>query len=326
MSRTIVILTEGGQRIGLGHVSRCAALASAFKAHGARIKFVLRGDETALAFLESQGFRGHFFDWEEDLVQTKDLVSESKVVVVDSYTAELPFYNWLSTKVSKLLVLDDFFRLPFPETAFILNPVAEPDGNPFHLFGLQYALLRPAFWEVPEREVRDEIYRVLITFGGEDLRNLTPLAVSVVREVFPEAECAVVVGPAFADQNVVEGGQVKIYRHLSAEEMRDLMLASDLAVSAGGQTLFELIRTETPTAVILTANNQRNNIDRFLELGVILKIGTFKEQDLTRKVQKTLSYFRNKTWREELFCKCKELKSFDGKGCYRLYLKLRSCL
>ena len=317
MSRTIVILTEGGQRIGLGHVSRCAALASAFKAHGARIKFVLRGDETALAFLESQGFRGHFFDWEEDLVQTKDLVSESKVVVVDSYIAELPFYNWLSTKVSKLLVLDDFFRLPFPERAFILNPVAEPDGNPFHLFGLQYALLRPAFWEVPEREVRDEVYRVLITFGGEDLRGLTPLVVRVVSQVFPEAECAVVVGPAFANQNlVVEEGQIKIYRNLSAKKMRDLMLSSDVAVSAGGQTLFELIRTGTPTVSVLTAENQRLNVKRLEATELIQNAGNYDHPTISKNIETCLLFWNARDARQRLCLEARRI--LDGKGPQRV--------
>ncbi len=316
MSRTVVILTEGGQKIGLGHVSRCAALAAAFKACGARAEFALRGDKTALVFLGKQGFSGHFFDWEKDLARTEGLLFGAKAVVVDSYTAELPFYKWLVTKVPKLLVLDDFFRLPYPETAFILNPVAEPDGNPFHLFGLEYALLRPPFWEVPGREVRDEVGRVLITFGGEDLRRLTPLAISAVREVFPEAECAVVVGPAFANQNLVEEKKVKIYRHLSAEEMRDLMLASDLAVSAGGQTLFELLRTGTPTVAVLTAENQRANVNRLESLGLIKNVGYYHQDDLVQRVKKNLVFWSPLSKRHELVGKAR--KFIDGRGPLRI--------
>ncbi len=316
MSRT-VILTEGGRKIGLGHVSRCTALAAVFEACGGRVEFALRGDETALTFLTNQGFYGHFFDWEKNSLQTEVLLKGAKVAVVDSYTAELSFYQWLSTKVSDLLVLDDFFRLPYPETAFILNPVAEPDGNPRHLFGLEYALLRPAFWEVPKRKVRERVERVLITLGGEDLRGLTPLAVQAAREVFPRAECAVVLGPAFNNQSLkLNHPQIKIYRSLSAEQMRDLMLISDIAVSAGGQTLFELACTGTPMVSVLTAENQRLNMRKLESLGLVRNAGDYDGPDLFENLIQKLSFWKPWGTRQKHYRKARRL--IDGKGPQRV--------
>ncbi len=43
--------------------------------------------------------------------------------------------------------------------------------------------------------------------------------------------------------------------------MRDVMLSSDVAISAGGQTLYELARTGTPTVAVSVADNQKKNVE-----------------------------------------------------------------
>ncbi len=298
----IIFFTEGGRKIGLGHVSRCAALAAGFvRLAGKKNTFLLRGDETSLSFLKLHGFEGRFFDWERELESLFSFLRRAEVAVIDSYTASEDFYQFIAERVSKLLVFDDFFRLSYPKEAYILNPIAEPDGNPRHFYSLKYAVLRPAFWEVPPREIKEKVERVMVTFGGEDLHGLTPLAVEAVREVFPEAECAVVVGPAFnLDENKLYHPRLKLYRNLSAEEMRDLMLSSDIAISAGGQTVWELACTGTPTVAVLTAENQRRNLELFSRKGSILWVkknfaeslreleALGRRKDLSQKVQNLL--------------------------------------
>ncbi len=302
MTKEILFFTEGGREIGLGHVSRCAALATGFvRLADKKSIFLLRGDETSLSFLKHHGFEGRFFDWERELDLLLPFLRRAEVAVIDSYTASANFYQFIAERVSKLLVFDDFFRLSYPKDAYILNPTAEPNGNPRHLYGLEYVVLRPAFWEVPSREIKERVERVMVTFGGEDLRGLTPLAVEAVREVFPEAECAVVVGPAFnLDENKLYHPRLKLYRNLSAEEMRDLMLVSDIAISAGGQTVWELACTGTPTVAVLTAENQRRNLELFSRKGSILWVkknfaeslreleALGRRKDLSQKVQNLL--------------------------------------
>ena len=158
---------------------------------------------------------------------------------------------------------------------------------------------------------------MLVTFGGEDLRGLTPIAIAAVREVFPEAECAVVVGPAFSENSFLfSGPPLKIYRNLSAEEMRDIMLASDIAVSAGGQTLYELLRTGTATLTVVTAENQIPNVRKLEALGLIFYAGDYTKTDLTQRLKMRLNFLTPFSIRQELSHRGRH--SIDGKGVYRI--------
>ncbi|MDQ7082427.1 MAG: glycosyltransferase [Aquificota bacterium] len=55
----------------------------------------------------------------------------------------------------------------------------------------------------------------------------------------------------------------------SAEEMKNLMLDADIAISAGGQTLYELARVGVPTIAVAVAENQMWNVSEWQEAGFI---------------------------------------------------------
>ena len=58
------------------------------------------------------------------------------------------------------------------------------------------------------------------------------------------------------------------------------MLEADIAVSAGGQTLFELARVGTPTAAVCVADNQINNLRGFTKLGFLNNFLRWDEPNL----------------------------------------------
>ena len=312
----VVFFTEGGKEIGLGHVSRCAALAEGLRHrfHGAEIHFALRGDETALEFLKIHGFPGEFFDWEKDLPRSGALLSGAEVAVVDSYLAGEDFYHFVAERVERFLVFDDFFRLSYPDKAFVLNPTAEPDGHPRHLFGLEYVVLRPPFWEVPEVKVRREVRRILITLGGEDRWRLSATAARIAHRIWPEKECVVVLGPASEGNGRIPG---HIFRNLSARKMRDLMLSCDTAISAGGQTIYELARVGLPAVGIKTGRDQENNFERFGRR-TVLYAGSHANSDLEERLERRLKGLVPRL--SEMSRRGPEM--VDGKGVFRVWKKV----
>src|SRR4030095_10918806 len=61
--------------------------------------------------------------------------------------------------------------------------------------------------------------------------------------------------------------------HRTPEDMRSLMLAADVALCAGGQTLYELAATSTPALAIRTAANQTANLAAFNAAGIARWMG-----------------------------------------------------
>src|SRR5690606_28227098 len=127
------------------------------------------------------------------------------------------------------------------------------DADHQYILGVQYIPLRKEFWdvEVPERKNR-EVKNILITFGAQDSRNLTPKVLESLLNEFPVYNYHVVT----SNNNIIKRDNIKIYSSLNAGEMLKLMLDSDLAVTAAGQTTYELARTGVPFVAVGVIENQ----------------------------------------------------------------------
>jgi len=317
-----LVLTEGSSRIGFGHITRTLSLTQALKSFGFKVHFIVYGDETVEKVLNREDFSYEIRNWFGKLpnVETYD------VVIVDSYKAPLGIYKEISERVEVKLYIDDFWRLDYPP-GFVLNFTpnfnrSELPQGVIPLFGIEYHLLRKSFWEVPEKPIKPEVERILITFGGDDLKNLTPSAIRCAFDAFPEAEVVAVIGGGFKNTaeiyklGTIYGKRLKLVKNASAEEMKKLMLTSDIAICAGGQTLFELARVGTPPVVVKVADNQRRNIKGFAELGFIQFAGTWNEANLQQRIKEGLKILEPHAERLKRFKIGRRL--VDGKGALRV--------
>jgi spore coat polysaccharide biosynthesis predicted glycosyltransferase SpsG len=65
-----------------------------------------------------------------------------------------------------------------------------------------------------------------------------------------------------------------------AAQMKQIMETSDMAVSAGGQTLYELARMGVPTIAVSIIDNQQYDIDGLLKAGFIEYAGSWEDEHL----------------------------------------------
>ena len=79
--------------------------------------------------------------------------------------------------------------------------------------------------------------------GGSDIRSMSKPLLLDIKENFPHVKINLVIGPSFKNSEELQSlelGNVNIVKSPNAEEMYSLMQESDVAISAGGQTLYEL--------------------------------------------------------------------------------------
>jgi len=224
---SVVILTEAGDGIGYGHLSRMQALFDAFEyLYEIRPTLVVGSLAKPLSL--------------QDMETAKD------IAIVDSYLAPLEFYERVSKKAKLAVFIDDFDRLEYPK-GLVVKP----------------KILRKPFWQAPSFCPHDEVSSILITIGGLDTHNTMPKLIKTARKTYPNARIKAVISPSFAnidDINSVSDERVELLSDLSAQDMQELMSASDIAISGGGQTLCELCACGVPTLVIEMADNQKTNI------------------------------------------------------------------
>lgn len=274
MKSEVVILTEAGENFGYGHLMRCLAIAQGFKAAGINSGFYIRGNAEPEKILN--GFKWSCLEW---LKKTPDV--QGRIVILDSYYADVSFCEKIYGRAEKVLFIDDYNRIPYPG-GFMLNSVicAEEIGYPenndiTYLLGPRFHPLRREFWNVPEKKINREVKKILITFGGTDITNETPEVLRFLKANYPEIEKHVIIGKGFSNleeiKSVVDERTVLIM-HPDAEIMKDEMLECDIAISAAGQTIYELARVGVPTFAKKVVDNQCNIIKNWKAVDFLLEM------------------------------------------------------
>lgn len=256
-----VIFTEAGKNYGLGHLSRCIALKSYLESADFVVEIYNRGD------YESANAKN--IKWLENPLP---LLKGAHLVVVDSYYADYEFYDFMIKSAKICVALDDFSRIRYPKDAIILNPALNAKrlyGNDIknELFaGIEYGLLREEFRTKEPKIINKEISKVLITLGGNDFANNTQKVLDAVQKELSYAQISIVLPRYYEPLNY--GFDTQIYANLSARELKDLMLESDLIISGGGVTAVEVQSTRTPSIALEIAPNQSYQLRQWQKVGL----------------------------------------------------------
>ncbi|MEG1158656.1 MAG: glycosyltransferase, partial [Christensenellaceae bacterium] len=103
----------------------------------------------------------------------------------------------------------------------------------------------------------------------------------------------------------------------NVKKMSEVMKASDIAVSAGGSTLYEICAAQLPCVTFAFADNQYELIDVMQKKGVMRSAGKLKDGGLADKVTDCLKELIDNQKLREAFVK-KEAELIDAKGVQRI--------
>ncbi|MCX5796587.1 MAG: glycosyltransferase [Elusimicrobia bacterium] len=325
----VLIITEGGGDIGFGHVSRCMAIRAAFAEQGVTPELIVNGDKELSRMAEDDGFRVQ--DWLHGPEQLAQSLEDADIALIDSYLAGPGFYTDVSRMARLPVYLDDCLRLSYP-AGVVVNGAILAEGLDYpqrrdveYLLGVRYFPLRHEFWEVPPLRPREQVRNIMVTFGGSDSAGLTPMTLGCLAEHAPDARKRVVIGKWFKNISEIERAgdpNTEFYHTPDADGMRELMLVSDLAISSGGQTLYELARVGLPTIAIAEADNQLNNVRGWEKTGFIFYAGRCVDAGLAKSVLTGFQLLQSQTSRSERNRIGRG--SMDGEGARRLVNRLLS--
>lgn len=315
----VVILTEGGKDFGYGHVARCSSLYQAFEYHDIFPKFIVNGDESVKSILS--GIDVDIIDWQNDF----SIFCDADLVIIDSYLADLDFYNEISDKVSLTVYIDDNNRLEYPK-GIVVNGTLDASNinyskrdNIKYLVGNEFIPLRNDFWDISKLKIKDSIENILIMMGGNDLRNLTPKILKLLNDKFPDITKKVIIADSFNNTSEIESlknNSVDLIYSPNSSEIINLMQSVDLAISASGQTLYELACVGVPTIAIGIIDNQKNNIKNWIKNGFIEYSGCWNEKNLLNNIFNKINYLNDKNVRFDK--RLLGIQSVDGKGSLKI--------
>ena len=306
----ILFLTEGGCDIGLGHVTRCIAVAKAIRDidPGIEIKFVVKGEPQIQNFIEDSSLSPMIFDWCSQREQAYELASNSDATVVDSYIADKCLYDVLSERTSgKLLMFDDYKRLDYP-AGIVVNPsvygneIDYPVNKAITYFlGRDYIILAQEFRDVPNKKINEQLKNILVTLGGSGSYG-----------IFLDELISFLDNRFDFTLNVVDIRSKRI----DLAKMLDFMLEADLCISGGGQTINELLLVGLPAIGICLADNQLLNLEWMHRARCIEYVGWYNDNRVKERLAEAVtrvSYYKE---RKRLSDIGKQIT--DGKGALKI--------
>lgn len=284
----ILFLTEGGENIGLGHLTRCIALAEGFrefKDKNCEVKFIINTKDRISFLFKGYNFKIKKTDWIKEYKSLEKEIKTSRYVVVDSYLAPKKVYEFISNLISpyQFICIDDYFRIKYPPS-IVINFSVDEDKRKYYknavkcLLGYKYIILRKAFWNIPKRRIRKSVKNILITLGGsiKAIRVLKKI-VGFLLQNSPSYRYHIISREIFLNGK----DNVFFYKDISPYQLRDLSLKCDFGICAGGQTIYELLSTGLPLVGVYLARNQENNI-RNLKKYKLLKDVLWRSKDVSK--------------------------------------------
>ena len=294
----ISIITEGGNLIGNGHISRCSALQQAFCKQGIKANLYIDFDDEISINLKSTRSK-KFVSWLKNRSILNQIIKTNDILIIDSYKANKSVYDLIAKNVFLPVYVDDYYRILYPRGVIINTSQNQNDvkkiqklyTNNTCLVGLKYSSLRPAFWKNKLKKIKDKIKNILIIYNGDDIQFVLPSIISALQNIDSKLKIKVILSTKqksdLKNLNNSIFNQVKILTDCSSTKMKHEMQNADLAISSGGQILLELCAVGVASIVIISAENQRKNCQFWHNKKIIEFINTKdKKQNLISNIEK----------------------------------------
>lgn len=262
----IFFRADAGADIGYGHFMRSLALADMLK-DDFEISFYTQTPdryqiECAAQTVPLKALPGDDGKFERFL----QALSGQETVVLDNYFFTTGYQQAIKDKGCRLVCIDDLHNRHYVADVVInhgLDNAALFDVEPYTrlCLGLEWALLRKPFLDeietgAPQRDSLRNQKSVLVCMGGSDPENLSYKVLKALLEGRERYSVIRVVAGQQTDFKDLDLDRIEILRQLSAVQMRDLYLQSDVGILSASTVCMEALACGLPVVAGYYVDNQ----------------------------------------------------------------------
>ncbi|MEY8392198.1 UDP-2,4-diacetamido-2,4,6-trideoxy-beta-L-altropyranose hydrolase [Lachnospiraceae bacterium 45-W7] len=317
--------------IATGHMMRCLSIADAARIQGEDTTFIL-ADGQACELVEQRGYKAIVLhtpwnDMERELPRLSEVIRKEgiKSLLIDSYQVTDGYLRSVTSQ-TRTVYIDDINAFLYPVHAVIcyanywkkFDYANRYSGVKLYM-GTEYVPLRQAFCGCEEKKIKDMAENVLLLSGGTDPYHVMA---GILEQMDTEhyKNIDVICGRYDTEYKALK----ERYRncrnlqiHQSVSDIDSYMKSADIAVSAGGTTLYELCACGTPAISYAFADNQLDNVHQFQEDEMIDYAGDARYENLTGNILGSLERHReDRQLRRQRASKMQRL--VDGNGALRI--------
>lgn len=289
--KKVLFRVDAGRVWGLsfGHFSRCCILAKELQGSvNSEITFLMRDYSEGVDYARSFGWTVETLEMtlpkERHDLLVKEWISKIKP---DYLVVDLPvddpnsYLDYARNDHILTVCIDDVSKRSF-RADVVLNSSILADRDKYagclpttrFLLGVDYFIMDEYSIKKDCDGHKDRI-SVLMTFGGSDPSGLTEKTVRALAETpWDNVKFTVILGPGFKEeQNIIDAAKPlrdKMVIVRRPKEIKNFFIRTDLAICAGGATLYELYKIGKPCLAIASIKHEAAVIKRFIEKGLIL--------------------------------------------------------
>jgi len=324
----VVFWTEAGQGVGMGHLHRSLVIAREFLKYGRSSLFIINDDPIAKDRISAEGF-----PFELCKLGGKGLPpiigKMPETIVFDTKKDITPLVQELKQQGHKIILLDNTTPARFGAD-IVIYPSALYDNNlewfgfKGHVYGgAQYVPVAETYLKAKEKcQVlkHQPPYRILVTMGGSDPRQLTYQVVYSLCCLSQPIDIRVVIGPAFTPDprlGEIEQKQTPKLRFIRGQDnLASLMVDSHVAITSVGTTLYELATVGVPAVVIANYEEDGRDMEQYRKIAMNLPLG-FYQNVIPLQIQNAVSSLLQvtRTWQS---MRNKGWQLMDGYGTKRI--------
>ena len=291
VGQRVAFRVDESNLVGLGHMSRCRALADALVQAGAEVSFycrcVSRASRVALHRLGVSVF---------DLVDEQAFLAQewrSSVVIVDGYQFDADFWQGLlSAGASRTVCIDDFRAIPYRADIVVcynegVNAEQFDLAPHTRLFlGGRYLLLRPEILAAARLAEGPAPRRALmIAAGGTRQEPWVADMLAHLSRIDPGAPLWVLSGRRLSTGKVLHRAglgraQVSFFSGLGANDMIRRYRRARCLLAPASTVMLEGFSAGCPLVTGWVAENQRNSLCYYDRQGLIINAGNLRQLSL----------------------------------------------
>lgn len=334
----VIIRADGNAKIGAGHIMRCLTVAEAvgeILGNRENICFLCADGQSA-GLVTEYGFRAEILGTEYHEMETelpawehllRNLGSAEHTILVDSYFVTDRYLEELG-EFGRVCLLDDMQENAYPADV-VINYNAFADREVYEklysgtgteiVTGSSYVPIREQF-QNRIYQVAESVKHVLITTGGGDQDNI---AGAILKTVYcSDYEFHVVTGrynPHLEELKAWERAESSVHIYHDVKDMAGLMQKCDIAITAGGTTIYELAAIGVPFLCFSYAENQEALTEYIGAYGIAGFAGAYHREPQAA-IKKMKALFLRYCEQYELRQKCSEAEKrmIDGHGAERI--------
>ena len=327
----VVFRVDSSIQMGIGHVMRCLTLAQVLKENGENIEFICRKHKGSLIDkIRSNGFIVHELGLlEETEVDTSlahshwlgatqqqdandciDILKAKTLdwLIVDHYALDEQWQKRLKPYCEKLMVIDDLANRNLDCDILLDQNYCDNFENRYDklvpknckkFLGPRFLILRDEFLKLHKTSKKNKktIRKIMLFFGGSDDSHETIKVVKILPFIKNlDLSFDIVLGKNNSDiKKIIDLCRHinKVSIHIQIDNMAEIMSKTDLAIIAGGSTVWEACCLGTPIYTVVTAENQNIIISYLDKIGVINNIGlseNITSEDMLKSIEYACSH------------------------------------